>query len=571
MKAFSCHPVIVCMTAAILLPLSSLAATNTVTTLTDEDNGNLNPANGSGTSLREAINHSASGDTIVFDIGGTNDTIQLTNTLTIGKSLTIDGTLPTHAPAVADAMTTGYGDGYAYDDEPRRILLDAGHQFRLLNIDAPSALTVQLRNMILSKGYDPGHGAALNVTYLSSVVLDKVWLIYNLTDGYGSAHVDGTLELNGCRLKYNEAYGGGGLAVNSSGSVRVRDTRFSSNTAVYGGAVINYGQTEFSGSRFSRNTASFGGGLYSGYGILSINRSAFRRNAALSSGALLAESTTSTISNTTFSSNVATNSIGAVGFYNGDSRICNSTFSGNLADQKIIRAESGDFHMNHVTVASNTVSSGPEIEHLTGTASISNSVIDKIGVLAGTFSLGNNHIGTDHGLSLLIRYNPDHRVHVPLPGSPLIGSAGSSSLTTDQLGTQRAMPATIGAVDYGTNLLAGIWSKDVDGSGKPFGQVWSTSPDYPADTGNFRLAVSTNTIVRLTLNPDAISNVSYRVNRADNLSSETWSEVASYDASMGLMSNLMVYAVSNHFEIEYIDDVNDEEYYNLSFKLNLGL
>ncbi len=566
MKAYPCRPVIACMTTAILLPLSILAATNTVTTLTDEDNGSLNPTNGSGTSLREAINHSASGDTIVFDIGGTNDTILLTNTLTIGKSLTIDGTLP----AIASAAAAGYGGGYVHDDELRRVLLDAGHQFRLINIDAPSALTVKLRSMILSKGYDPSHGAALNVTYLSSVVLDKVWLIYNLTDGFGSAHVDGTLELNDCRLKYNEAYGGGGLAVNSAGSALVRDTRFRSNTAVYGGAVINYGQTELSSSRISGNTASFGGGLYSGYGTLSINRSAFRRNTALSSGALLAEYTTSTISNSTFSSNVATNKIAAVGFAYGDSWIFNSTFSGNLADLQIIYAEAGDFHMNHATVADNTVSSGPEIEHLTGTASISNSVIDKAGVLAGTYSLGYNHIGTGHHLSRLIRYSPDYRVHVPLPGSPLIGAAGPSALTMDQLGSLRAMPATIGAVEYGTNVTAAIWSQDVDGSGKPFGQVWSTSPDYPADTSRFEVSVSTNTIVRVTLNPDAVSNVTYRVNRADNLSSAVWGEAASYNASMGLASNLMVYAVSNHFEIEFIDDVDDEAYYSVSFKLNLG-
>lgn len=74
--------------------------------------------------------------------------------------------------------------------------------------------------------------------------------------------------------------------------------------------------------------------------------------------------------------------------------------------------------------------------------------------------------------------------------------------------------------------------------------------------------------MRVTLNPDAVSNVTYRVNRAANLSTSSWSEVASYNASMGLQSNLMVYVVSNHFELEYIDD---EEHFNVSFKLNLGL
>ncbi|WP_372798204.1 hypothetical protein [Pontiella sp.] len=573
MKAFSCHPVVACMTALILLPLSSIAITNTVTTLTDEDNGNLNPANGSGTSLREAINHSAPDDTIVFDIGGTNDTIVLTNTLTISKNLTIDGTLPTNAPVVVAAQADAYGGGYAHGSSFRKIELDAGQQFRVLNLEAPGPITVALRNMTLSKGYDLNYGAGLNVSFQTTALLKNVTLKYNLTDGYGSVHVDGPLDLEDCRLKYNEAYGGGGLAVNSAGNVVVRDTRFRSNTAVYGGALINYGQTEIIDTRFSTNTAVNGGALYSGYGDLTINRSAFRRNAAFTGGALLAEYSNTVVSNTTFSSNVASNSFGAVGFSYGDTRIHNSTFSGNIANSKIINAGFGNFHINHATIANNTVSSGPEIEHATGTASICNSVIDKVGVLAGTYSLGNNHIGSGHGLSLLVRYNRDHRVHVPLPGSPLIGAAGASSLMTDQLGSLRPMPATIGAVEDGTNVTAAIWSKDVDGSGKPFGQVWSSSPDYPVDTSKLQLTLTSNSFarVRVTLNPDAVSNVTYRIGRAANLSSATWGEVASYDASMGLQSNLMVYAVSNHFELEYIDDIDDEEHFNVSFKLNLGL
>ncbi|MDF7800668.1 CSLREA domain-containing protein [Pontiellaceae bacterium B1224] len=573
MKKLSYKTAIAFMATVFLMPLYSFAATNTVTTLTDEDNGNLNPANGSGTSLREAINYSASDDTIVFDIGGTNDTIILTNTLTIGKSLTIDGTLPTNAPLIA-ASQTAAGE-YYHDDEPLRVKLDAGLLYRVINTDAPSPITVKLRNMILSKGYDPSYGAGLNVTYLSSVLLDKVSLIYNLTDGYGGgAHADGDLELNDCTLKYNEAYGGGGLAINSAGYARVTDTRFKSNTAVLGGALINYGELKLAESRLSRNTATLSGGaLYSGYGNVTIYDSFFAKNTALSEGALFAQSTTVSITNNTFSRNSATNENAAIGISNGDGRIYNSTFFGNWADMKIIEVDLGNFDIDHVTFTSNTVTSGSEIVHSSGTASISNSVIDKAGVLDGTYSLGYNYFGSDHGLSKLIRYNHDYRIQAPLPGSPLIGAGGPSSLTMDQLGSLRGMPSTIGAVEYNNELLAGIWSRDVDDSGKPFGQVWSSSPDYPADTSEFQLSRNGSNMIKLrfTLNPEAISNVVYRLKKSNTLMSPAWGEIASYDASMGSASNANVSAVSNYYEFEYSEDLGDREYFSISYELKFGL
>ena len=69
------------------------AATITVTTLDDEDDGTADPNNGAGTSLREAVNHSNAGDSIAFTDGliGTISLDPSLGEVTINNSLTLTG------------------------------------------------------------------------------------------------------------------------------------------------------------------------------------------------------------------------------------------------------------------------------------------------------------------------------------------------------------------------------------------------------------------------------------------------------------------------------------------------
>ena len=74
---------------ALSMALVATAATITVTTTVDEDDGDANPANGAGTSLREAINYPTAGDDIVFAAGVTGTLTLTLGELTINKNLTI--------------------------------------------------------------------------------------------------------------------------------------------------------------------------------------------------------------------------------------------------------------------------------------------------------------------------------------------------------------------------------------------------------------------------------------------------------------------------------------------------
>jgi len=259
-------------------PIVSEAATITVTSAADSGAG----------SLRDAITNAASGDTIIF---GGDYTIYLASTLTINKSLTIDGT--GHSIVISgDTNSDGTG-------EVRIVIVNSG-------------VTAALQHLTLTKGNVTGDGGA----------------IYNY----------GNLTVSDCSLSDNTASRYGGAVMNSK-TMTVTNSAFAQNTAGYGGGVMNYGATAnltISDSAFSDNSAiTYGGGIENcGPGaVLMLTNSTFSGNTAGYGGAIINNTAVATIVNSTFSGNSAVHYGGGIENYAAGAAVTltNSTFAGNNA------------------------------------------------------------------------------------------------------------------------------------------------------------------------------------------------------------------------------------------------
>lgn len=150
--------------------------------------------------------------------------------------------------------------------------------------------------------------------------------------GGGAIYNEGTLIVNNGTFTSNKAistniikisYGGGAIWNNYGGTSTVKTSKFTYNTANYGGAISNGGKFTVSGSNFTGNKATstnkniaFDGGAVSNCGNLTVNGSNFTGNIADLGGAISNwDSSTTTISGSTFKSNIANSMGGAI--YNG--------------------------------------------------------------------------------------------------------------------------------------------------------------------------------------------------------------------------------------------------------------
>jgi len=124
-------------------------------------------------------------------------------------------------------------------------------------------------------------------------------------------------------------YCGGGIYVDTNGSLAVSDSTFSGNIAWYrGGGITNVGSLTVTGSTFNGNGSFLGGGIRN-YGKLTVTGSTFSGNVANNSGGGIYNTGTLTVTGST----VNGNSAGAgAGFYNANSMILSSSIiSGNIS------------------------------------------------------------------------------------------------------------------------------------------------------------------------------------------------------------------------------------------------
>ncbi|MFA7242204.1 MAG: Ig-like domain-containing protein, partial [Sulfuricellaceae bacterium] len=163
------------------LPLSAI----TVTSIADSGAG----------SLRQALLDVAAGGTITFDPAIANQTITLTSTLAVDKSVTIDG-------------------------GSQNLTVSGNNAVRVFNI--ADGATVTLQKLTIANGNNDTDGGG----------------------GIRNGNGNGTLTLNQVILSGNAGTGaGGGGLYNAGGAVTISNSLFTGNSASDGGGVRNSGGT----------------------------------------------------------------------------------------------------------------------------------------------------------------------------------------------------------------------------------------------------------------------------------------------------------------------------------------
>jgi len=238
-----------------LLNVAQLA----VNTVTDEDNGSIDPSLGTGLSLREAVNYAATHP-------GAH-TITFASALTSGGPATLN--LTEGLLSVAGTTTVnGSGAGL--------LILNAGGASRLFSI--ASGANVGLNAMTLTNGHSDASNNGGALVNSGTLVISNCTLAGNVVAGTGSG---GAIEnlwkitLTGCTLSSNSAGFAG--AIRNDGICTLQNSTFSGNTVpANGGAVenvsgslLNIFHCTFSGNSAATN----GGAIYNSLSTLNLTNS----------------------------------------------------------------------------------------------------------------------------------------------------------------------------------------------------------------------------------------------------------------------------------------------------------
>jgi predicted outer membrane repeat protein len=283
----------------------------TVTSLAD---------NGPG-SLREAIANALPGDSIAFDSSLANQTITLTSgqiDIPAGKNLTIDGDAATGLTISGNNTSRIFG----------------------INANVDTATNVTLKNLTLNKAYTSERGGAINTSDEVTLNVENVQFNNNVADKGGGAifmgwnsdisvtasSFDGNKAVAG-----NDERGAGAIAFVSPGQFTIKDSTFSNNQGINGGAINSLnGKLSIENTRFINNDTT--GAVYDtgkenpflrGYGGAIYTDRASSVNEA---------SGTIRITNSVFEGNKGRGEGGAAYLYTGTQDnvvIENSTFTGN--------------------------------------------------------------------------------------------------------------------------------------------------------------------------------------------------------------------------------------------------
>lgn len=446
-----------------------------VSTVADEAGASLDPALGTGTSLREALTHAPVGATIGFlpDLAG--ETMLPGGTLPVSKSATLRG-------PVGGITISGSG--------LRRVF------------DISAAATVKMSDLTVAGGSVTGNGAGIRNA--GSLELEHCEIESSSATGDGGAiQSSGPLVLKNCGFQDNHAGDDGG-AVFSSGNVTMSSCHFASNDCdgSGGGFSAMGGTLSFQQSGFDDNDADQGGGgIHTDHSTMTLSACDVSGNrshgsdgggaihsdnggsltmdhcsvagnvASLRAGGIENDGTLSLLA-CTLSGNTTGSDGGAIEHVAGILTLTSCTLSGNSANvgggidgdgSSTIRLYSSTISANHAT------DKGGGLEETTGTLLLENSIVagntagnsgadlkassintqGGVNLISSTEGLGGSFAGivASPGLSPLGDHGGPTLTHHPLAESPAIDAGGTTALTVDQ----RGLPRIAGlAVDIGS-------------------------------------------------------------------------------------------------------------------------
>lgn len=347
---------------------------------------------------------------------------------------------------------------------PKGITVSGGDNSRMLSIEGG---TVTMNGITFTRGSATGNGGALEILTNTAVILNDCTFIHNTATGLGGAIYCLSSDLNatGVRVSHNESGANGG-GISGAGLMA------ESNTIT------------LTSSTLSHNTApNDGGGFYaSGVGDVILEGCTVNDNEARNRGGgiYVTNATDLTMTNCTVSGNrAAVNSGGVLGGVNGTFDSC--TIVGNVAGGVaggLSVSASGMSTINNTIVAGNSATSSPDLNVFNLGTSLTVTGINFIGDNDGcefNFPVGNPNgrgdlVGDsaaplDPLLSPLALFGGPTETHHPLVGSPVIGAAGATTLSTDQRGLPRVGGGgmEIGAVEAGSTLTVTTAIDENDG------------------------------------------------------------------------------------------------------------
>jgi hypothetical protein len=370
-----------------------------------------------------------------------------------------------------------------------------------------------------------GGGAALN----NAATLTGNTFTSNTAQFGGGARLVYTATLASDIFNGNTAQFGGGALI--GGTAELTSTTFTDNTATGGGGgAVFQGTAAVQQSVFQNNQADDGAGIGTGGGIqldaasaqVTLSQTQFTGNRAQGynddgGGAIMIYAGSLTVTRSSLVSNSTPARGGAVSVFAdgaGQVSIENSLLAGNsasLGGQAVSLRVDKPLSLVHTTIASPTVVSGPAIEVLTGTVSITNTVVAShtVGIenvggavaedytlfdtvatpYSGTLSAGANSIT---GTAAFVSPNTGN-YHLGA-GSAAVDAGADVGVTTDYDGDARPQG---GGVDIGFDELPVAVMLTVNVSGTGNGSVTST-PGGVNCGSDCSEAYSYGTVVTLT-------------------------------------------------------------------------
>jgi len=478
--------------------VSAMATSGTVLTMVNTVtwNGSI-PASGSVTiTISANINGDAGGTTISnqgsiaydADVNGTNEANRVTDDPSTGAAND-----PTSFPVSCAITVTNLNDSGA--GSLRQAIIDANSSPCTDPITFQPGLigTITLSSTLpdLSTSMSILGPGASKVTVSGNGLIR----VFNVTvTNPGGVTLSGLTIANG-----NTGGNGGGILLNSTGTINLTESVLSDNVGSGGGGIYNNstGAINIGNSTFNNNAAgSGGGGIYNLLsGAITITNSTFSLNSTAGSsfggGIYNASNGPITITNSTFSNNSGNpGNGGGIANSNGTLIIVNSTFSNNSATGDgggILNLGGGAVLLRNTIIALNTAAgSGPDVN--------------------GMFtSNGHNLIGNNSG-GTIAPASGDLIGTNALPVNPLLGPLQNNGGLTQT----RALLAGSPALDAGDDCvtqLSGCLEPNITTDQR--GEGFNRSVDGPdldltaaVDIGAFEAQVSVEDITDKTTNED---------------------------------------------------------------------